>query len=129
MTENEIARNKLINILQTRPDLPIMVLIDEHEVVAYDCHVSWLGDVDDVFIADVWTGQRRMYFMDEALENIVDFIDSEFPNMAIGDVFDLTDEQLIKWMEKAGKFVEELPWKRVIVLSVTTPDRLGDDEE
>ena len=46
MTENEIARNKLCNILQTNADLPIMADVDS-EIVTEDGCGWWLGEVKD----------------------------------------------------------------------------------
>lgn len=45
-----------------------------------------------------------------------------------GDIYDLSDEEIDKWMKKAEKFILSLPWKKYIVLTVMTPDSLqGDD--
>ena len=123
MTENDIARNKLINILQTNADLPLMALVDS-DVVADDCYVSWFGDVNDAYISEVWAGKEKTYFIDEVLDNMIDFIDIEFPEKSIGNIYDLSDEEIDKWMKKAEKFILSLPWKKYIVLTVTTPDSL-----
>lgn len=126
MTENTIARNKLCNILQTNANLPLVAVVNS-DVIADNYYVSWFGDVTDVYITEIWAGKEKMYLADEVLNNMIDFIDIEFPEKSLGNIFDLSDKEIDKWMQKTEKFIVKLPWKKVIVLSVTTPDSLEED--
>lgn len=129
MTENTIARNKLCNILQTNADLPIMALVNA-DVVADDWYQTWFGDVTDAYIDNVWAGKEKIYFIGEALDNKNIFMSNEFPENALVPTSYMDDAAVDKWMMYAEEFIKGLPWKKVIVLTVNTPNSLhGDGEE
>ena len=125
MTENEIDRKNLIKILTMYPKLPIIANVDS-EVVADDGYAFWCGDVkeESYYIDTLWAGKHRIWSLDDALDDMMEFFDFEFPKKSIGDIYDLSDEEIDKWMKKAEKFILSLPWKKYIVLNVTTPDSL-----
>lgn len=129
MTENEIARKNLIQILTIYPNLPIIANVYS-EVVADDGYAFWYGDVKEssCYPDTLWAGSEKTWSLDDALDDIIEFFELEFPEKLIGDIYDLSDEEIDKWMKKAEKFILSLPWKKYIVLNVTTPDSLlGDD--
>lgn len=129
MTENEIARKNLIKILTMYPNLPIIASVYS-EVVADDGYAFWYGDVEEssYYTDTLWAGSEKTWSLDDALDDIIEFFELEFPEKLIGDIYDLNDEEIDKWMKKAEKFILSLPWKKYIVLNVTTPGSLeGDD--
>lgn len=129
MTENEIARKNLIKILTMYPNLPIIARVYS-EVVADDGYAFWYGDVEEssYYTDTLWAGSEKTWSLDDALDDIIEFFELEFPEKLIGDIYDLNDEEIDKWMKKAEKFILSLPWKKYIVLTVMTPDSLqGDD--
>lgn len=75
MTENEITRNKLCNILQTNADLPILALVD-CEVVEDDWYQTWFGDVTDVYIDRVWAGKELKYKINQIANYIDKYTDA-----------------------------------------------------
>lgn len=129
MTEYKIDRKNLIKILTKYPNLPIIANVYS-EVVADDGYAYWYGDVKEssYYTDTLWAGNHHIWSLDDALDDMIGFFDFEFPEKTIGDICDLSDEEIDKWMKKAEKFILSLPWKKYIVLNVTTPDSLlGDD--
>lgn len=129
MTENEIDRKNLIKILTMYPNLPIIASVYS-EVVADDGIAYWYGDVKEssYHIDMLWAGSEKTWSLADALDDIIEFFELEFPEKLIGDIYDLSDEEIDKWVKKAEKFILSLPWKKYIVLTVMTPDSLqGDD--
>lgn len=121
MTVQKLDRKRLIEVLSKNPDLPIMASVYS-EVVADDGYAYWYGDVDEVyFLDDVWAGDTRIWSLDDALDDVILFINQEFPEKE-PDTITPADEK------KFEEFIKKLPWKKVIVLDVSTPDSLhGDD--
>lgn len=130
MTVQTIERKNLIDVLLKNPDLPIIASVYS-EVVADDGIAYWFGDVKEssCYIDTLWAGKQQMWSLDDALDDMMEFFDFEFPEKSIGDIYDLSDEKIDKWMKKAEKFILSLPWKKYIVLNVTTPGSLQGDEE
>lgn len=129
MTLQTLDRKELIEVLLKNPDLPIIANVYS-EVVADDGCAFWYGDVEDMWYIDtLWNGGNKIWSLDDALCDIMEFFELEFPEKSIGDIYDLSDEEIDKWMKKAEKFILSLPWKKYIVLNVTTPDSLQGDEE
>lgn len=128
MTVQTIKRKELIDVLLKNPDLPIIASVYS-EVVADDGITYWYGDVEEssCYTDTLWAGKRQMWSLDDALDDMMEFFDFEFPEKSIGDIYDLSDEEIDKWMKKAEKFILSLPWKKYIVLNVTTPDSLEGD--
>ncbi len=129
MTVQTIDRKNLIEVLSKNPDLPIIASVYS-EVVADDGIAYWYGDVEEssCYTDTLWAGKQQMWSLDDALDDMMEFFDFEFPEKSIGDIYDLSDEEIDKWMKKAEKFILSLPWKKYIVINVTTPDSLqGDD--
>lgn len=129
MTVQTIERKNLIDVLLKNPDLPIIASVYS-EVVADDGYAFWYGDVKEssYHIDMLWAGSEKTWSLADALDDIIEFFELEFPEKLIGDIYDLSDEEIDKWVKKAEKFILSLPWKKYIVLNVTTPDSLeGDD--
>ncbi len=128
MTENEIDRKNLIKILTMYPNLPIIANVYS-EVVADDGYAFWYGDVKEssYYTDTLWAGSEKTWSLADALDDIIEFFELEFPEKLIGDIYDLSDEEFDKLMEKAERFILSLPWKKYIVLNVTTPDSLEGD--
>lgn len=128
MTLQTIDRKNLIKVLLKNPDLPIIANVYS-EVVSDDGGAFWYGDVEDIWYIDtLWNGGNKIWSLDDALCDMIEFFDFEYPEKSIGDIYDLSDEEIDKWMKKAEKFILSLPWKKYIVINVTTPDGLqGDD--
>lgn len=130
MTVQTIERKNLIDVLLKNPDLPIIASVYS-EVVADDGIAYWYGDVKEssYHIDMLWAGSEKTWSLADALDDIIEFFELEFPEKLIGDIYDLSDEEIDKWVKKAEKFILSLPWKKYIVLNVTTPDSLQGDEE
>lgn len=122
------ATEKLLTLAAQHPELPIEALVDS-EVVASDDFNTWWGDVFDVSIEELWgypNEDGKTWTKDEALGDVFDFADyfSEY----LGDRHD--DYEMVLDMdyrdaEKVIKeWIEEIPWKKYIVLHVGTPDSL-----
>lgn len=128
MTENKIDRKNLIKILALYPNLPIIASVYS-EVVADDGYAFWYGDVKEssYYTDTLWAGSEKTWSLADALDDIIEFFELEFPEKLIGDISDLSDEEIDTWMKNAEKFILSLPWKKYIVLNVTTPDSLEGD--
>ncbi len=129
MTKTKQTHKKLRELLIAYPDLPIVANVYS-EVVADDGYAYWYGDVKEssYYTDTLWAGKHQIWSLDDALDDMMEFFDFEFHEKSIGDIYDLSDEEIDKWMKKAEKFILSLPWKKYIVLNVTTPDSLqGDD--
>lgn len=120
MTEIRQAHKKLINMLTAYPDLPIIANVYS-EVVADDGYAYWCGDVEEsCYVDTLWAGKEKTWSLDEALDDVLYFLEWEFPEK-VPDTVAQEDEK------KLEKFVRYLPWKKVIVLNVNTPDSLHGD--
>lgn len=115
MTEHK----NLIKILTKYPNLPIIANVYS-EVVADDGCVYWYGDVEESCYTDtLWAGNEKTWSLKEALDDVLYFMDWEFPEK---DTEKMT-------LNEIKSFIQSLPWKKYIVLNVTTPDSLQGDEE
>lgn len=111
---------KLRELLIAYPDLPIIASVYS-EVVADDGYAYWFGDVEEsCYVDTLWAGNEETWSLNDALDDVLYFLDWEFPEK-VPDVVTPEDKK------KLEKFVRDLPWKKVIVLSVTTPDSLEGD--
>lgn len=119
------ATEKLLALAAQHPELPIEALVDS-EVVANDDFNTWWGDVFDVSIVELWrypNEDGKTWTKDEALEDVFDFADycSEYLADRHDDFeqkWDMDDKEAIK------EWINEIPWKKCIVLYVSTPDSL-----
>lgn len=127
MRENKNVK-KLLKLAAENPSLPIEALVDS-EVVANDDFNTWWGDVFDVSIEDLWGYPNeggKTWTKDEALEDVFDFADTE--SEYLGDRYD--DYEMVLDMddrdaEKVIKeWIDEIPWKKCIVIFIGTPDNL-----
>lgn len=114
MTEIKQTHKKIISMLMAYPDLPIIANVYS-EVVADDGYAYWCGDVEETCYVDtLWIGKEKAWSLEEALDDALYFMDWEFPEKD-------TEKMTLK---KIKLFIQSLPWKKVIVLTVMTPDSL-----
>lgn len=121
------ATEKLLALAAQHPELPIEALVDS-EVVADDDFTTWWGDVFDVSIEELWgyPNEGKTWTKDEALGDVFDFAahcseylgDRHDDFEQIWDMDDRDAEKVIK------EWINEIPWKKCIVLHVGTPDNL-----
>lgn len=116
MTKQTTAREKFIKLLLENPDLPIIAEVYS-EVVSDNSYAWSYGDVSTFYITSLWQGNYRTWTLDDALEDVMEFLDYEFPKK-VPDTVTPEDEKRLE------KFIKELPWKKVIVLGVITPNSL-----
>ncbi len=117
MTVQTIDRKEIIEVLSKNPDLPIIANVYS-EVVADDGYAYWYGDVKGVWYIDtLWAGNHKIWSLDDALDAMMEFLEWEFPEKE-------PEKLTIKNVKEIELFIRKLPWKKVIVLSVTTPDSL-----
>ena len=122
------ATEKLLALAAQHPELPIEALVDS-EVVADDDYSTWWGDVFDVSIEELWRHPNedgKTWTKDEALGDVFDFADynSEYLGDRYDDyemVLDMDDRDAEKVIKE---WINEIPWKKCIVLHVGTPDSL-----
>lgn len=109
---------KLRELLIAYPDLPIIANVYS-EVVADDGYAYWYGDVEEsCYVETLWAGKEKTWSLEEVLDDVLYFMDWEFPEK---------DAKKMTQKEKTS-FIKSLPWKKYIVLNVTTPGSLeGDD--
>lgn len=119
---------KLLKLAAENPSLPIEALVDS-EVVANDDFNTWWGDVFNVSIEDLWGYPYeggKTWTKDEALGDVFDFAETE--SEYLGDRYD--DYEMVLDMddrdaEKVIKeWIDEIPWKKCIVIFIGTPDNL-----
>lgn len=113
---------KLRELLIAYPDLPIIASVNS-EVVADDGYADWYGDVkESCYVDTLWAGNEQMWSFHSTLNDkneMLYFMDCEFPEK---DTEKMTTKEI-------KSFIQSLPWKKYIVLTVMTPDSLlGDDD-
>ena len=120
------ATEKLLALAAQHPELPIEALVDS-EVVADDDFNTWLGDVFDVSIEEIWADpDGKTWTRTEAEGDLFDFADesSEY----LGEHHDNYEQMLDMDDKEAEKviteWINEIHWKKYIVLHVDTPDSL-----
>lgn len=120
MTKTKQTHKKLRELLIAYPDLPIVANVYS-EVVADDGYAYWYGDVEEsCYVDTLWAGKEKTWSLREALDDALYFMDWEFPEKN-------TEEMTLKEIKS---FIQSLPWKKYIVLNVTTPDDLqGENHE
>lgn len=125
MTKQMIDRQNLIKLLAQNPDVPIIADVYS-EVVDNDGWAFWYGDVkeESCFVDNLWAGKRKIWPLDDAMGEIVEFLETEFPDKVTEDIFKLSDEKFDAWIQEAEKFVISLPWKKYIVINVYEPESL-----
>ena len=122
------ATEKLLALAAQHPKLPIMALVDS-EVVGNDYFNTWWGDVFSVSIEELWRNPNedgKTWTKDEALVDVFDFAytESEYLGDRYDDyemVLDMDDRDAEKVIKE---WINEIPWKKCIVLHVGTPDSL-----
>lgn len=93
-------------------------------MVADDGIAYWYGDVKEssYYTDTLWAGEKQIWSLHSTLNDkneMLYFMDCEFPEK---DTYEMTIKEI-------KSFIQSLPWKKYIVLNVTTPDSLHGDEE
>lgn len=105
---NENAK-KLLELIQARPDLPIVPMVWE-EVVAECASCYWRGSFGTAHVDKYWTGDEWIYFYDEDdIEGAINDPACKF------DPDTLTDELALE-------IYRSLPWTEAIVVYIEMPD-------
>lgn len=116
------ATEKLLALAAQHPELPIEALV-ESEVVADDDFNTWWGNVFDVSIEELWgypNEDGKTWTKDEALGDVFDFADycSEYLGDRHDDfeqIWDMDDKEAERVFKE---WINEIPWKKCIVLHV-----------
>jgi len=101
----------LIKLATENPTLKIVPMVN-YEVVADDDDCFWAGSWEEARIDEVYVSDERIYFKstdDEDLEQ--QYIDKTFDSLIVNE----------KEEKEAEEYVNNLPWEKVIVVSITTP--------
>ena len=109
---------KLLRLISENPTLPVVPLVYS-EVVGDDGYIYWLGSwrdccVDEYVCVDTYYGDNHFYTrgdQDELEEYFAEKIFDENESLSDEDVERLAHEQ-----------AEALPWKKAILVYVTTPE-------
>ncbi|MED3792405.1 hypothetical protein P4571_08110 [Niallia alba] len=121
-TEHEIQQNnitELLKLIDQNPELPIVPMVDGQ--LCGDDWSYYMGKWGQAEIDEVYHEDERVYFKSSDEEELIgergEFIfDNEYPSRK-----SLTDEEEKIVEKKAEEYVESLPWKKVIVVSIELP--------
>lgn len=107
---------EILKLVKENPELPIIPMVGT-EVVADDCSTYWVGSWGRSEINEIYYGRERIHFKDDdEEESLTDMIGCRYGETKDGrDIWELADEE---WEE----LYESLPWKKVIVAYIETPD-------
>lgn len=121
-TEHEIQQNnitELLKLIEQNPELPIVPMVDGE--LGGDEWGYYMGKWGKAEVDEVYHEDERIYFRstddDELFDKQVDVIfDDEYP-----DKKSLTKEEDEIVTKKAEKYVENLPWEKVITVKIELP--------
>ncbi len=119
------ATEKLLTLAAQHPELPMMALVSS-DVVGDDSYSTWYGDVYDASIEEVWMGMSKTWTRAEAEGDLFDFADENGEYLGehhdnYEQMWDMDDKEAEKVIKE---WINEIPWKKCIVLHVDTPDSL-----
>lgn len=109
---------KVAALIVANPELPIFAEVDS-EVVADDGYNTWIGEMRDAYITELWSGRSKTWEHDEAKNEPDDFLDSECPYLD-----EWADLSQAEYDERCDRWIETRPWMKCIVIVVGTPDDL-----
>lgn len=112
MTEHE-NRERLFQLMRENPELPVIPLVDA-EIPGDDCGY-WLGAWGAAKLDEYLLGSGRVIYKSD--DDVFDVLEHFLP----GDEYDhlLNDES------ECRKIYDALPWKKAIVVYITTLDLGG----
>lgn len=107
----------LLQLIQENPDLPIVPMVD-YEIIASDDYTYWTGSWGKAAIDEVYIDSERIYFKSTDEDLLADqFYDEIWDN--VDQYKDLSEHEIGVLAERR---VEELNWKKAIVVYITLPD-------
>ncbi len=112
MSEKEKQnREELFKLMRENPDLPVVPMVD-YEVVGDDSG-WWFGSWGGSYICECVLGKGWLYFReDDDLSEIENALSDKYGYDVIENWSD----------EKREKAYKELPWAKVIVVSINSPN-------
>lgn len=110
----------LLSLIKENPDLEIVPMVD-NEVCGGDDYSTWCGSWGESRVDETYSSDERIYFRSIDDEDLVDqyadnIFDELFPNR-----MSLNDDESEIVNKKAIEIVNNLDWKKVIVVSIETP--------
>ena len=107
-----------IKLVQENPDLPIIPMVDS-EVVCDDTYTYWMGGWGHSEVTEYYVGEEGIHFKDDDEEDVLkDMVGCKYYCTPDGrDITDLSDEE---W----NALYQSIPWKKALVVYITTPDDL-----
>ncbi len=117
MTEREKkVITQLFELVKQNPELDVITMVDT-EVVASDDYDMWRGWLDEANIEEVIDGEDAIHVRGKSDPDtiIVDFINSGEASYKIIEDYDNAID-----VRETEAILDELPWKRVILLHIST---------
>lgn len=120
MSKKKERIKHLLRLIEENPDLEIVPMVD-NEVCAGDDYSTWCGSWGESRVDETYSSDERIYFRSIDDEDLVDkyadnIFDELFPNR-----MSLEDEESETVNKKAIEIVNNLDWKKVIVVSIELP--------
>lgn len=109
---------QFLQLVKENPDLPIVPMVDS-EVVCDDTYTYWTGGWGHSEVTEYYIGEEGIHFRDDDEEDVLkDMVGCKYYCTSDGrDITDLSDEE---W----NALYQSIPWKKVLVVYITTPDDL-----
>lgn len=109
---------ELLKLVQENPDLPIIPIVDAEEV-SDDIYNYWIGGWGHSKVTEYYVGEEEIHFRDDDEEEVLsDMVGCKC--YCTPDGSDITDISEKEWDE----LYRSIPWKKAIVVYITTPDDL-----
>lgn len=122
------SMGKLLRLVKERPELPIVFYVDSELVEDPEAHSSWIGEVADVSIRWLWTGDdddyRVVYDKDDVYDDY-EFAERYAPKELVDKWADLDEDD---YFNAINEFIDSLNWSLCIAVEIGTPDELFLDE-
>lgn len=105
--------NKLVELIKTNPDLPIIPMVDA-EIVGDD-YGYWMGNWGRCEVTEYYLGREKVHFKDDDEEDVLsDMLDCRYGYNREGkDIYTLSDSE---WED----IYNSLPWQKAIIVYITT---------
>jgi len=113
---------KLIELIKKNPSLDILPMVDS-DICEYDYDYGYyMGDWGNTSVDEVYMLDDRVYLKSEDRHELIEKAWEEiFDNNGYKFLNDLTDEEQKRIDRQAETDVENLPWKKVIVVKINLP--------
>jgi hypothetical protein len=120
------AQEKLIELVKANPTLPIVAAVDS-DVVCDDGFAWWLGEITNAEINEVISIPHNEFGVvwKDDLERLEDLVydDDYLRGHCLRIPDNLSQEDTINlFNERFPRYVEMLPWEKVIAVTVSTPE-------